>query len=367
MSGSVRRGVTVASGQAVTGVDLDLDPGGVIAGRVTTAGGVPAPFPTVTAFDATGDGYSVTGDATGRYNLTGLAPGTYTINASADGDLPGFRRRQRLVVNDDSQQPRTTRWPAGSALTGAVSLAAGGPTGGTPVVTAQSVRIRIPRTSATAGTGLNGDSFSNSITCPPGRYNVTVSLDGYVTQTIASVAAAQGSTQDVGTIALEVASSLSGNVVSQDPTAAAAFSIVSLESGTSTIAASVADSSGAFTIDGDLPAGTYTMTQVTTATRNRHSAKHHPQHRPGSHRRYGHDRLASGDLSSASSSRRSNPTSALRGKRCRRQIDRDHQEISSWTRLTLLALQDKRRKTRLSAIGCRTCSSCPPRPARLLQ
>jgi Carboxypeptidase regulatory-like domain/CARDB/Domain of unknown function (DUF4214)/Polysaccharide lyase family 4, domain II len=248
--------VTVASGQAVSGIDLDLGFGGAVDGVVTTTGGATVSSPTVTAIDATGDGYAVTGDTLGRYELSGLAPGTYTLYASADGlaqaSLGG------IIVNGN-EQAQNLVLTSQSVITGTVTPAAGGPTGGTLLVSAQPVDD--------PSTVFNGTAQGNTYSInnlPAGTYNITLSLDGYVTQTVSNVTVAQGGARDDGTTALPLAASLSGTVTSLNPAAAPAYALVTLAGSGTAVAATLADATGAFSLAGLSP-GTYTIQVLTAA------------------------------------------------------------------------------------------------------
>ncbi|WP_079890818.1 S8 family serine peptidase [Halococcus agarilyticus] len=76
--------VTVAPGEAVTGVDFEVTPrNGSIAGSVESAAGQPIEGAHVV--DADGDAFNVTTDESGHYEITGLDRGTYALRAKAEG------------------------------------------------------------------------------------------------------------------------------------------------------------------------------------------------------------------------------------------------------------------------------------------
>ncbi|HEX7716503.1 MAG TPA: carboxypeptidase-like regulatory domain-containing protein, partial [Marmoricola sp.] len=72
--------VHVAAGQAVSGINIEMDQGGTIAGAVTDTGGQPLVGVCATVYDEDEDGYDGgCTDATGRYQSVGLPDGSYKV------------------------------------------------------------------------------------------------------------------------------------------------------------------------------------------------------------------------------------------------------------------------------------------------
>ncbi|HEY5111018.1 MAG TPA: carboxypeptidase regulatory-like domain-containing protein [Acidimicrobiales bacterium] len=79
--------VSVATGEAVTGINVTMSVGTTISGTVTAAaGGAPVANVCVDAYTtSTGTGEYVNTGVDGTYTITGLAPGSYTVEFSTDG------------------------------------------------------------------------------------------------------------------------------------------------------------------------------------------------------------------------------------------------------------------------------------------
>ncbi len=82
--------VVVAPGTATTGIDIQLEVGGVISGRVTGPNGEPIAGTGVSAIDLTGlyAGADTYTDSNGEYVLRGIIPGSFTVQVNAIDDLP---------------------------------------------------------------------------------------------------------------------------------------------------------------------------------------------------------------------------------------------------------------------------------------
>ncbi len=255
---------TVAAGQTVTGVTVDLTLGGEIVGEVTaSATGVPAASPSVRAIAADGTVYSVSGGPDGLYQLTGLPPGTYTVYALAAG--LALESAGGVVVNGNTVDQNLSL-PVQSVITGSVVPATGGPTGGLLVVSAAQNGSTTP--GQDFGTTSDGNTFTVS-NLDPGTYDLTIILDGYVVQTLTGVVVAAGASADAGSVPLALAATVSGTLTSSDPSTPAAYAMLGLFQAGTAVVATQADASGQFQFVG-VPAGTYTFglfsgTDVVTA------------------------------------------------------------------------------------------------------
>jgi len=241
----------VATNQAVTGVNLSVALGGVIHGQIASgAPGVSLSSATVTAIASDGTPYQGSVATDGLYTISGLPPDTYTVEAKADGlaaaDVSG-------ITSNDDVQVTNLSLTAQSVITGTVTLQAGGPTGNPLVIVAQPSGSTDPN-ALFFGT-ITGSNFTID-NLPAGTYDVTLIENGYVTQTISAIAVAAGGSASAGTIQLATAASVSGTLTSSDQQFSAAYELVGAFAGSTLVAATVTDSSGAFSVTG-LPPGTY--------------------------------------------------------------------------------------------------------------
>ena len=79
-------GVSVSAGATTSGVEIHLQPGGQITGKVTDASSVPIANALVDAYDAGGDiAASATSAADGTYSINGLASGSYRVGFTTPG------------------------------------------------------------------------------------------------------------------------------------------------------------------------------------------------------------------------------------------------------------------------------------------
>ena len=245
--------VTVAASQALTGVAVDVTEGDVIAGLATTAaGGTPVAGATVEAIADDGTPYQTETQPDGLYRLTGLTPGTYTLVVQAAGLAPS--EVTGLIVSATPATQNVSLAP-GATLTGSFTIEAGGPSGGTPFVVA-TLSGSTDFNQSYYGT-VQGSQYSIP-GLPAGTYDVSVSLDGYVSQTVTGVNVAAGLSQGAGNVTLAPAASVTGTVLQAGTTTPAAYDQVFALQGTTVVAATIADANGAFEIDG-LPPGTYTF------------------------------------------------------------------------------------------------------------
>jgi hypothetical protein len=246
--------VTVSNGQAASGVALTVAAGADISGQVfSSASHQPIAGATVTASnEAGGQGFVATSDANGNYNLAGLPTGVYDLVFNAAGYA-----RSVLTGVDVTQgnATETVNLAPQSALTGTVTLESGGPGLGTLQVFAE------PSGNTDANQVYETQSALDSFTLgglPSGTYDVTLTMAGYISQTIAGVTLPAGATTNLGAIALAVASEIDGTVTSTDPNNPAASMVVQALQGSTVVGSAVTDTSGNYQIR-NLPPGTYTL------------------------------------------------------------------------------------------------------------
>ncbi len=113
--------VTVADGQAVQGVTLDLISGATLTGETSgLQDGAPIPNATIQVIDGPGDSFTATSDADGQYVFHGLPDGTYTLIADASDFARTFL--DGIMVSSGTQGINLSMSPE-SVLTGTVSPA----------------------------------------------------------------------------------------------------------------------------------------------------------------------------------------------------------------------------------------------------
>ncbi|HVX60075.1 MAG TPA: carboxypeptidase regulatory-like domain-containing protein [Pirellulales bacterium] len=126
---------------------------------------------------------------------------------------------------------------------------------------------------AEEGTADDNLTFAGSATdnqfdlpgLPSGTYDITLYLNGYVTAIVNGVAVVAGQATDVGDVAMTLAASITGTLVSTDPATPASGAIVGAYLGSKLVATAATDDQGTFTISGLAP-GAYTVQDVQTSS-----------------------------------------------------------------------------------------------------
>ncbi|MEQ1702478.1 MAG: carboxypeptidase regulatory-like domain-containing protein, partial [Ilumatobacteraceae bacterium] len=98
---------TAAPGQALTGVDIDVEVGGTVAGRIVDTLGQPVSSAVVTvaatAYDRIPVDHSVTTVADGTFTIDALPPGDYYVRAEGPGDaVPVYVGTQYLSPSEEN-------------------------------------------------------------------------------------------------------------------------------------------------------------------------------------------------------------------------------------------------------------------------
>ena len=205
--------IDLSGGESLTGVQLNANIGTVITGQVLAeATGVPIAGADIDATDdATGVGYRATTDANGYYSLSGLPAGDFDLVVNA----PGYAQAEIVGVDaSGGDAVQDVGMAAQSSLLGTVTLASGGPGGAELVIVATLVggsdADQIYSTSSTT-TSFQLDGL------PAGTYDITVSMPGYIAQTLSAVVVPSGESVDLGELTLQPASEIDGVVTSSDP------------------------------------------------------------------------------------------------------------------------------------------------------
>lgn len=251
--------VTVTSGQHASGVALTVTGGAKVSGQILDqASNQPIAGATVTALNLSDRSeVTATTDANGFYTLSGLASTAYELAFDATGharslipsiDLSAANALESITLAPESQ------------IKGTIDLSSGGQAESTLLVSAEpnggtTDPLQIYTTTSTS-TVFTLDGL------PAGSYDVTISLPGYVPQTIAGVAVSAGGSADLGTVDLVPVATISGKVSSSDPSTAATDLVLSLTDGAGdVVGTATTDASGAFTFTNVAP-GTYTIGPV---------------------------------------------------------------------------------------------------------
>jgi protocatechuate 3,4-dioxygenase beta subunit len=161
--------VALAVAQTVTDIEIPVDAGHVVSGRVTDDAGAGLGGVAVNAFRDTppfGQSARTRSNADGSYALEGMLPGNYRLNASEEGH--GFASvRARVLAADlnnvDLQMPRATR------VTGQVVSADGKPVQGARV------RARVEARQSSGGMMTSSDS---AVTGEDGSFELRRVLPG---------------------------------------------------------------------------------------------------------------------------------------------------------------------------------------------
>ena len=145
-----------------------------------------------------------------------------------------------------------------ATITGTITPASG--TGGVaPTVIAEPPGNTDPNLIFQVAPNGNG-SFSLS-NLPAGTYNVTISLNGFVTDVISNVNVSAGATHSLGAINLASTGSVSGTVTSSDPNLPVNGAAIGAYQNGTLVASASANASGAYSITG-LAAGSYVIEPI---------------------------------------------------------------------------------------------------------
>ncbi len=245
--------VTVLADTPLTGVQLDLQAGATLSGKVTAAEtGLPLQDVVLVIFNDAGQSLSTITDVQGRYRFEGLAPGTYQVATLAAGRaLP----LQDVVIANTDPMTLNLSTPRGGSLAGQVVLAAGGPTDGTLRVTAQ----------RDDGLGLDSTYFIagpqpgfSLLNLPPGSYDLHLTLAGYQPVNLFDVVLGLGEAKQLGNINLERAAEVHGAVQSLVPGVEPGEVVVGLFQNGVQVTGTTPDATGDFMFV-DLAAGLYQL------------------------------------------------------------------------------------------------------------
>lgn len=229
-------GVVLAAGTTKT-QNFALGTAYLLAGRVTTSGGVGISGATVTV----NSGASATTDTGGYYTFPTLAAGTYTVTASKTGYVSSTASGVAVTAGTTTTRNFVLYT---TVLTGRVTSGTAGVAGATVTLS----------NGATRTTGTTGYYYFYNI--PAGTYTVTASKTGYIAASLAGQVVAVGVTK---TVNLSINSTTLTGRITNSASAGIAGATVQLNTG----ATAISGSTGYYTFN-NLPAATYTVTVSAT-------------------------------------------------------------------------------------------------------
>ena len=168
--------VSVTQGLTTSGVNLALQPSGIITGKVTQPNGTPISGADVTAYDATFTYFgSATTNSTGQYQITsGIGTGNYTVEAYYAGisnSTTGVSVTQGLTKSGVNFQLTI---PASGTIKGRVT-----DTHGKPIEDATVTAENTATTKESSNTTDSSGDYIISLGLSTGTYNVTATSDEY--------------------------------------------------------------------------------------------------------------------------------------------------------------------------------------------
>jgi 5-hydroxyisourate hydrolase-like protein (transthyretin family) len=250
-------GLTVEEGKPLSGIEVRMDRGGRVVGRVTSAG-EPVSQAYVTAFADryTGAQPGATTDANGEYVIDGVDAGQRTVEARKTGLLP----KNRQVVAKAGEDVRADlELDKGREVHGRVLDRSGHPI--------ESVRILL--------TGVEDRSMhANATTDVEGNFNVSGLGEGHLTLRAERDGYVAGALDDVDPaqnilITLDRGGSISGRVIGLSDAETGLVSVTASYGGAS--ARATVDTDGNFTVNG-VPDGSVSLSAMKAGTQMRHSA-----------------------------------------------------------------------------------------------
>ena len=277
-------GVSVSAGATTSGVDIHLQPGGRITGKVTDASSVPIANALVDAYDAGGDiAASATSAADGTYSINGLAGGSYRV---------GFTTPSGPLTPGPNYLPQFAGGAATLSSAKAVSVTTGGTSAGVDAQLAAGGEIKGAATDATSDPIANldvtaydssGDPVAGATTAADGSYAIDGLASGkyriefggagpngpapnYAPQfyggdslaNATAVAVTAGAAASVASAILAPGATVSGYVTDAFGAPLGGVTAQAFDAGGNVVgySATSASGSGAYTISG-LPAGRY--------------------------------------------------------------------------------------------------------------
>lgn len=250
-------GLTVEEGKPLSGIEVRMDRGGRVVGRVTS-GGAPVSQAYVTAFADryTGAQPGATTDVNGEYVIDGVDAGQRTVEARKTGLLP---KNKQVVTKAGEDVRADLELDKGREVRGRVLDRSGHPI--------ESARIMI--------TGIEDRSMhANSTTDVDGNFNASGLGDGHLMLRAEHEGYVAGALDDVDPaqnvlITLDRGGSISGRVVGLSDAETGMVSVTASYGGAS--ARATVDTDGSFTVNG-VPDGSVSLSAMKAGAQMRHSA-----------------------------------------------------------------------------------------------
>jgi protocatechuate 3,4-dioxygenase beta subunit len=254
-------GLTVEDGKTIAGVEVGLDTGTRLTGRVTSSEGQPIPGATVRQGDGgpmrTPEGMATT-DANGEFALEAVEPGEKTFQISASGYLS----ESRTLTLSGRDARLDVQLSSGTKVSGIVVTEAGAPVADAQVYVrgvGGMGNTRSARSDANGAFQLGG--------LAPGHYTFVAERTPYAQATVRDFDISSGAPLRM---VMASGSTISGHVFGLGPTELSHAVVVAAASGDDAVAD--VDSNGNFRIEG-APSGTVrvqamTRTGIAGASRN---------------------------------------------------------------------------------------------------
>jgi hypothetical protein len=242
---SARLNVTVEEGKEVDGLELQLDTGVKLIGRVTGPNGSALsdvqvrvmPSPTG-GFAANAMDRAATTDANGEYSIEALEAGEESVNFSH----PKHSGTRKPVTLKGGETRLDVQLSSGGRVTGTVVTEAGAPVSDAQVQAASSAGFESARTDASGSFAFESVS--------PGRYRFTASKTGFAEGTVPDVDVSSGAPVR---IVLKTGGTIYGHITGLTPQELGLAQVTA--SGGSAFNEGTVDSSGSYRIEG-VAAGT---------------------------------------------------------------------------------------------------------------
>jgi large repetitive protein len=202
---ATRGDITVEDGKTVTGIDIALDRGANLSGRVTSAGAPVAGVQVHLAFQRTANFSNPTTDADGSYTMNGLAEGEHTIEFQKTGFVV---LHKPVTITAGKDLRLDAELDPGRELRGRVVDHSGQPVAGANIATVGGDGRPLTMVAS------DGDGSFALQGLADGRYKVTARKEGFVSGEASDVVVPQTAAL---TLTMESGATINGRVTGLPP------------------------------------------------------------------------------------------------------------------------------------------------------